>query len=241
MNNNQYHILDGANVFRKYFYLEPLPEHLEKTLKEFSDVPNTIWVFDGLNSPKKRKDIFPEYKAKRKSSTADDLAMFDEMNRYKNEIIPSWGVPQLEFPEWEADDIIYNLVKFLPVASVRTTDKDFWQMCKVNPNLLLPETTPLNVEHEEVILYKTLVGDTSDNISGVKGFGNKAWEKLSQQDKFLIETAIKENAKQCPTLSDLKVEGKMSLQWEQLKIFYKLVSFIEINEVEFEQMILSKL
>lgn len=234
-----YNIQDGANVFRKYFYLEPLPVALENTLKIINSEPNCIWVFDGVDSRKKRRDIFPEYKTNRNKDgySADDLAMFEEMKRYKKEVIPSWGGIVLEFPEWEADDIIYNLVKFLKVSSVRSTDIDFWQMLKANPELQLPETNKPKCNWEDIILYKTLVGDKSDNISGLKGFGDAAWNKLDLNDKDNLNSSLFEKTKEPPIVSNPKLQGSLELSWDQLKIFYQVVSFIEIDEVEFEKMI----
>ena len=237
-----YNIFDGANVYRKYFYLEPLPEHLENTLRGFNAQPNTIWVFDGFNSRKNRVDLFPEYKGKRKPPSPDDLAMFEMMREFKEVTLPSWGAVVLEFPEWEADDIIYNLVKFLKVSQVYSTDIDFWQMLKANPELLLPETNKPKCAIEDIVVYKTLVGDTSDNISGLKGFGQGAWDKLDDFDKEKISFFLQDQSQFPPTnISDSKLQFKLDEHWDTLKIYHKLVSFIELSDVEFKDMILAKL
>lgn len=238
-----YNLIDAENTYRKYFYLESMPEHLENTLRQINSQPNTIWVFDGVNSRAKRKILFPEYKDNRKKSISpDDLAMFKLMDEFEKVVLPSWGAVVLNFAGWEADDIIYNLVKFLNVSSVRSTDIDFWQMLKANAKLQLPDTNDCPCEPKDIILYKTLVGDSSDNIVGCKGFGKAAWSKLDEDDKEKLKNYFLSGAiGAVPELSCQKTQEKILLNLDQLRIFWKVISFIEIEEDDFSAMLRGKL
>lgn len=233
-------ILDGNNVFRKHFYLEATPEQLERTLKQITfDNPNTIWVFDGYNNNAKRRIIFPEYKAgfEDKEISPDDKAMFEMLHEFRTVTLPSWGALVLCFDGWEADDIIYNLVKFIPVKEVISTDKDFWQMLKVNPELQLPDTNDCPCDPSEIILYKTLVGDKSDNISGLKSFGVKAFEKLLDTDKASLTAFLSGESDEPVVVSCPKLQAKLDPKLDELRVFWKVISFIEIDDDTFSEMI----
>jgi len=74
---------------------------------------------------------------------------------------------------WEADDVIATLVRSEPNEQfiIESTDVDFMQL----PNVRIAREKPAPVEPQYMRLYKTLVGDPSDNIGGLKGFGKGAW------------------------------------------------------------------
>lgn len=238
----KFNCIDANNIFLKEFYIHPTPELLEEALKSYNE-ENSIWVFDGKNSRSQRQAFFPEYKirAKDQDTSQDTLDMYREKDRFKDEILPSWGAIVLDFDNWEADDIIYNLVKFLDVVKVRTTDKDFWQMLKFNPNLVLPETNPLETHWKDVVLYKALVGDRSDNIKGLKGFGNTSWKKLDPVQVEILTKAFEEDSDSAPDIGDTRLNIKFADSWEQLKVYYRAVKFIELTETEFSEMVVSRL
>ena len=128
------------------------------------------------------------------------------------------------------------------MSQVYSTDIDFWQMLKANPDLLLPETNKPKCDWQDIVIYKTLVGDTSDNISGLKGFGQGAWDKLDDFDKEKISFFLQDQSQFPPTnISDSKLQFKLDEHWDTLKLYHKLVSFIELSELEFKDMILAKL
>ena len=140
-----------------------------------------VFVSDGVNSRKKRRFLYPEYKAKRKPA---DQSIYDGINLFKELLVNMpQNVLRIEIPEWEADDVIANLVEKtfvgMPV-DVISTDRDLTQLCIHENVKTLKEP---NVEAKWVKLYKMLVGDSSDNLPGVSGFGDGAWAKLSDDFK----------------------------------------------------------
>jgi hypothetical protein len=151
--------------------------------ESLADSDPQIFVFDGFNSRAKRRAIYPEYKAKRKPA---DQSFFDGLNFFKELLVnaPSY-ISHIEIPEYEADDVIANLAVLYSTMnggdnqpiSIISTDKDLTQL------RVLPNVTTLaepKVEPKWVLLYKMFVGDSSDNIKGVAGFGDVSWEKTSR-------------------------------------------------------------
>lgn len=86
-----------------------------------------------------------------------------------------------------------------------------------------------------------MVGDSSDNISGLAGFGQKSWEKLNPIDKDRLVEALLNVCDMSPDLSDEKLQVKVNDNWKSLLLYWKLISFIELSEDEFSSMILTKL
>lgn len=202
-------------------------------------------VFDGINSRKKRKKIYPDYKAKRKpadQSIYDGMKFFKELLKYA-----PVNVRTIEVPEYEADDVIATVT--IKMASkddkldIVSTDRDLTQL-RVSPNIgTLKEPV---VEPKWVKTYKMLVGDSSDNIPGVKGFGEAAWDKLSSYTKdfltvlFYLKYGKGEDSllpKMENYLSELLKEelsegmvDKLLTAYEEgsLKVWYDLISFIPV-------------
>lgn len=195
-----------------------------------------IFVSDGFNSREKRRNLYPEYKAKRKpadQSFFDGLKFFKELLRYA-----PINVLRVEVPEYEADDVIANFALRYHLkhdVHIISTDKDLTQLNVLeNVHTLAKEKT----EPRFVRLYKTFVGDSSDNIPGVRGFGEGAWEKTSLDWKkrmtalFYLEEG---NPKKEDILSLCRKEGmseKLLAKIEEtdLALWYKLVGFFEVDE-----------
>src|SRR5919205_3637271 len=114
-------------------------------------------------------------------------------------IVEAFGYRNLEFPGWEADDVIATLATRADAAGVKTcvvsTDRDAFQLCSENVCLMMtprgvadvnvytPERVELRygVTPEQVPDFIGLKGDTSDNIPGVPGIGDKTAGQLVAQ------------------------------------------------------------
>ncbi|MEN8144152.1 MAG: DNA polymerase I [Gemmatimonadota bacterium] len=153
-------------------------------------------VFDAGDSG--REAIYPDYKATREKMP-DELRA--SLNRCR-EIIEAMRIPVLEVEGWEADDIIGTLSEQASEAGLRTVivsgDKDFYQLIDENTWLLNPGrrgpaavdpewVTPANaaerlgVPPEHVTDFLALLGDSSDNVPGVRGIGQKTAPGLIEQ------------------------------------------------------------
>ncbi len=134
-----------------------------------------------------RDDLFPDYKGTREKMP-DDLR--SQMERIK-QIVDAFNIPRLEMEGYEADDILGSVARQAVAqgygVKIITGDRDLLQLVaeRIIVNLpgkslsdakdYYPEnvTEVFGVRADQVIDYKALVGDTSDNIPGVPGIGEK--------------------------------------------------------------------
>lgn len=140
-----------------------------------------------------RHDMYDQYKATR-PPMPDDLRAQIQPTK---DIIKALGIPLLEVPGVEADDVMGTLGVMATNAGFKTImstgDKDMAQL--VNDDVMLIDTMrntvmdfdgvvkKFGVEPRQIIDYLTLVGDTSDNIPGVNKVGPKTAVKwLAQHD-----------------------------------------------------------
>lgn len=197
-------LVDGSSyIYRAYYALPPLTSPkgqptgaiygftrmISKLLNELN--PDYIAVvFDAPGKTFRHKE-YKEYKAQRKE-TPDDLKV--QIPKIK-EIINLFGIKILEKEGYEADDIIATLAKKgkekgLEVYIV-TPDKDMIQLVEENIYVLNPVNNKLydrekvkekyGIYPEQFTEYLAIVGDTVDNIIGVKGVGPKTAAKLLKE------------------------------------------------------------
>jgi len=158
------------------------------------------WVHDsGLSF---RHERYPAYKATREKLTEELQSDFDRGMDRICEMLDAYRIPIMTLPGYEADDVIGTLVAKSVDAGVNVVvvsgDKDFQQLVKPGVWLLNPgRGGPANVEEhwvgvengderlgvapEFVTDYLALVGDSSDNIPGVRGIGDKTASELVKQ------------------------------------------------------------
>ncbi|MEX0788861.1 MAG: DNA polymerase I [Anaerolineales bacterium] len=146
-----------------------------------------------------RDDLYPEYKATRDKSP-DDLA--PQVQRIR-QVVSAFGIPILEADGFEADDVLGTIARRAADEGVHTIiltgDRDLLQLTDGNTTIRLAgqklsdsvDYGPAEVEArfgippQRFVDYKALVGDTSDNIPGVKGIGEKtALELLRSYDSL---------------------------------------------------------
>lgn len=157
-----------------------------------------IFVSDGIDSRRKRRDIYPEYKAKRKPA---DRSIYDGINLFKNFLIHApVNVLRCELPYVEADDVIASIIKhrdYLGIPKgpidIISTDKDLTQLQNSSEGINTLANLPKNTRPEDVHLYKTLVGDSSDNIPGVPKFGPGAFLNLPEKIKEGLKKSLSQN------------------------------------------------
>src|SRR5687767_13899766 len=158
------------------------------------------WVNDAGSSG--REELLESYKANRVALPDEEQEDFDTGVERVHQILKGYRIPMLELEGFEADDVIASLAKQgaaqdLEVCVV-SGDKDLLQMVRPKVWILNPWHGPpgrttekwygvenaherLGVPAERVIDYLALVGDTADNVPGVKGIGDKGAVELVQQ------------------------------------------------------------
>jgi len=204
-------LLDGmALVYRAHFALISRPIMTSKgvntsalygftqTLLEIirNQQPTHIAVAFDTDAPTQRHAEFAEYKATRQVMPEDLSLALPHVRR----MIEAFRIPMLTCDGYEADDIIGTVVRRAEKAGFKsymvTPDKDFGQLIDENTFLYkpsrmgdavevmgLPEIrTRWGVKHpEQVVDVLALMGDSTDNIPGVPGIGEKTASKLIGQ------------------------------------------------------------
>jgi len=179
----------GENTSAIYGFVNTLMKILEE------EKPEHIAVVFDTPEPTFRHKKFAAYKATREKMPE---ALADQLGRLK-EVVEAFNVPILEAPGYEADDVIGTLAKRAEAKGIETNvvtgDKDFMQlisplvkMCKPGKRgddwEIIDEKgveAKFGVPPEKVTDVLGLIGDKSDNISGVPGVGEKTAIPLIQQ------------------------------------------------------------
>ena len=166
--------------------------------------PTSVYVvFDGVGSSTNRKNLLPEYKSGRNLSRVTNWEVFENLEEEHDakvdqivrliQYLRHLPVKVISMAKVEADDVISFLAQTLDTkyngkSFTVSSDKDFLQL--VNDNIIVYRPmekafyTPDMVEDkfglkpENFILLKTLLGDASDKVAGVKGLGPKKLFKL---------------------------------------------------------------
>jgi DNA polymerase-1 len=155
------------------------------------------WVHDsGLSF---RHERYPAYKATREKLTEELQSDFDRGMERICQVLEASHIPILSLKGYEADDVIGTLARQGVEAGVNVVvvsgDKDFQQLVRPGLWLLNPgRGGPASVEESwvgvengserlgvppaHVVDYLAMVGDSSDNVPGVKGLGDKTAQEL---------------------------------------------------------------
>ena len=207
-------LVDGNNLaYRAYF---ALPEELQTTdgqptnallgftnmlFKLLADYKPRGVAVAWDTRPTHRTEIAETYKEGRRPMP--DLLR--EQFPHLRPIVEAFGYQNLEFEGWEADDVIATLATRADEAGIRTcvvsTDRDAFQLCSENICLMMtprgvadvhvytPERVELRygIRPEQVPDFIGLKGDTSDNIPGIPGIGDKTAGQLIAQYGSLDE------------------------------------------------------
>ncbi|MDN3505482.1 MAG: DNA polymerase I [Rhabdochlamydiaceae bacterium] len=275
---NSLYILDAANFLFRSFYAikgmqnkKGLPTNalfgfirsIEKVIKDFSPSHMAI-VFDGPNNKESRKKIYSEYKSHREKMP-DELAQQMDL---AHKFCDLYGLSKFELSGVEADDTIGSITEWAKNDEhldvyILSTDKDLCQLvngkCKMinvpKGNMIIDseKVEELHgVKPSQIIDLLAIMGDSADNIPGIKGFGPKTATKLltqfgsldgmfenlselanpKQREKILTE---KENAlisyqlatinRQLDIPRDLNAYQLSSQNTEELREFYKEMDF----------------
>jgi len=178
----------GENISAIFGFANSLLKILDDEKPEYIAV-----VFD-TPEPTFRHKAFADYKATRENMPEE---MNDQLPKLK-EMVECFNIPISEFPGYEADDIIGTYAKIAEKEGVLTymvtADKDFMQLVSKKVRMYNPLKRGADIEiidiekvkdrfgvgPEKVVDVLGLMGDTSDNVPGVKGVGEKTAIKLIQ-------------------------------------------------------------
>lgn len=239
-------LIDGNNqFFIKYAKATSYADLVRRCQELNWGFDQVYWVFDGYDSRKPRRDIYPEYKnTASRAKNKLDTTKYDMLNDFKKVDLPNLGgVVIIEMPQIEADDVIRKLAMTLADGKnqieIASNDVDLLNLSDL-PLVTQPQAKlPANVgSGKELDLYKTLVGDSSDNIKGLAGFGDAAWAKLTQEQRASIQYQLEINTERFMKMDcfdfnvkhEAKLAEKIYQQWDTVKMFSRVVNYIEIKD-----------
>ena len=198
------YLIDGSSyIYRAYFAIRHLSNSkgfatnavfgfinmLLKVVREHA--PDHLAVIFDAKGPTFRKEIYPEYKANRSAMPEDLVPQIP----YIKEVVRAFNMPAIEKAGYEADDIIATLAKKFAAEGLEITvvtgDKDLMQIVSERIRLLDTMKDKISGLEEvaerfggapdKVIEVQALAGDSSDNIPGVPGIGEKTAVKLIRE------------------------------------------------------------
>jgi len=239
-------LLDLQNfAFRcRMSFGKPLPEGVKsnftfqflRNLRALVDnIKPTSLILVKEGSPEHRYEIYPEYKGQRKvkkddpeaeKKWADIMALKEQVDDALKFVTKNLEATVLKHPKCEADDLIANIARALAKDGkecvIASSDKDFTQLLRESDRIRLysfnTKEFVAKPDHD-VLVYKAIVGDKSDNIPGIPGYGPKKAMKLV--------AAIADGS--------FDVEHLPQEHYEVYQRNLKLVKFYELNQDEWRR------
>ena len=262
-------IIDGLNTFIRVFSAVPalnddgqhiggVTGFLRSVAANIRQLKPTrcVIVFDGKGGSKRRKSIYPEYKANRANKTAfnryqEFATLEDEQDSMKRQFghliqyLNCLPITTLSIDNVEADDIMAYIANEIYTddknrVTICSTDRDFLQLVNNRISVWSPIKkkmyTPSVMQEEfgfsskNYLLYRSFIGDKSDNIPGLKGVGPKSLIKyfpMFTEDRELSVQEIVEYANNVD--KKYKVHELVSNNKELLDLNYRLMQLKEVD------------
>lgn len=205
---NKLLILDGNSVLHRAYYALPdwrnrsgeatagVYGFLSMLLKAIEELkPTHLAVVFDCPEPTFRHTMYVGYQTNREKDRQISEDIWGQVEKLKK-VFEKMNVPIFSLPGFEADDLAATIArKCKDDVIVITGDKDYMQLVNDKIKLYMPQKglsdgilidrdkvrEKLGVWPEQVIDYKALVGDTSDNYPGVTGIGPKTAVKLLEE------------------------------------------------------------
>lgn len=214
-------IYDANNYVRRVLETDATglaPRTILSTVNNSQDI--VLFVWDGLGGNKKRREIYPAYKQGRAPIKKDIFAgfeMVEETLRFSPAI-------QIKVPGFEADDVIAELTRHYAregdQIAIYSTDLDYLQLSGQFPDRVFCGCKP-KVPADLVRYYKICVGDPSDNIPGIKGFGQKTWDEIDKPAlKAWVDKIIKDGV-----VDDIGLPPRIKPSVDDIRLYNRIVAF----------------
>lgn len=262
------YILDAVNyLFRSYYAIGPMLNDkgqstsalfgfirsVQKLIRDFHPT-HFVCVFDGPDNKKSRRAVYADYKMHRKGAPEDLFPQFELAYDY----CEMAGIPVLCVEGVEADDTMATVALWAEKKGAKaflcSSDKDLMQL--VNDNILQLQLHKDNliidaakvkelfgVRPDQMLDLLSIMGDASDNIPGLEGFGPKTAASLLQEfgtlDNILAHPERVKGEKKQEILRTQKSEALMSRELATLHTRVEIpqdVEFYQIKEMDKEKL-----
>ncbi|KUP06646.1 DNA polymerase I [Bacillus coahuilensis m2-6] len=247
-------LIDGNSIAYRAFFALPLLNNdkgihtnaiygfttmLMKIMEE--EKPTHVLVAFDAGKTTFRHETFTEYKGGRQKTPPE----LSEQFPFIRELLKAYGISHYELPNYEADDIIGTLSKKAEQdgfsVKVISGDKDLTQLASEHTTVMITkkgitdmeEYTPEHIREKweidvsQIIDMKGLMGDSSDNIPGVPGVGEKTAIKLLKQF-----SSIEQLLESIDEVSGKKLKEKLEENKEQAVMSKKLATIMTDAPVE---------
>lgn len=226
-------LIDGHHLMYRAYYAIPSSMHTKKgeqtnavfgvasmllTLLKVEEPSQLLFCFDAGEETFRHKEN-ATYKEGR-AETPDEFYL--QIPRIL-QMVDMFGFRQVSAPKYEADDFLCTYAKAGEEAGMRVTivtgDRDAFQLAKEKTRVAIPHKGYQGVEYlgpeqilakygvrpDQIVSYKGLTGDASDNLPGVHGIGPKGAAKLLQE--FDTLKGVYENLEKIPSGVRAKLEA----------------------------------
>ncbi len=253
------YLIDGSSyIYRAYYAIRQLSNSkglATNAVYGFTNMllrvvrderPDHLAVIFDAKGPSFRKEIYPEYKANR-AAMPEDLRPQIPLIK---ELVQAFNMPALELAGYEADDIIATLARRFAAEGMEVTvvtgDKDLMQI--VSERIRLLDTMKDQVvglaevaerfggPPDKVVEVQALAGDSSDNVPGVPGIGEKTARQLIQ-DFGTVENLLAH----IDQVSGKKRQENLRQFGDQARLSKQLVTLVDDLDmaIDYDQLALS--
>lgn len=226
------------------------------------DPTRIICVFDGQASSAGRKTINPDYKATRNIKRITNWELFDDKDdEYASmtmqmhrlvEYLQCLPLTLISIDKVEADDTISYLAQKFGANGKKVTivssDKDFLQIVDDNIEVYSPIKKKtyhkkdieeeMGLLPENYLIMKALLGDNSDNLSGVKSLGPKTllkeFPQLISDPSFELQDVYNICEQKLQEKKPKKIFASIVYDWEKVKINYELMNLLQPRLGDYE-------
>ncbi len=229
-------LIDGSSVFYRAFYALPMLSAPDGTLTGavfgFANItlkliaelrPAAAAIALDVGKHTFRNELFDEYKGNRSQMPAELSQQFPLLDQFAQAV----GINTIGVAGFEADDIIGTLAEQASARNfevfIVTGDRDALQLIGPTVKVILSKNVGSNQTYDaekfaadygfapdKLVDYKGLRGDSSDNIPGVKGIGDKTATKLIRQFGSLENIYDRINAVDSKSIRQKLIDGEDS-------------------------------
>ena len=224
-----------------------------------------ILCWDGAGGSQNRRQIDPQYKQGRKPAQPrlNTNYEFEQENVRENKIkqrlrlaqyLDDLPITEITIPNVEADDIIAYLCDFYKDEQkvIVSSDQDFYQLLDEKTIMFKPVVKDFYTEKKLVAehslypcnmaLVKAIIGDTSDNVAGIRGIGIKNVKKyfpfLTENKQFTLEDVLQFSAQEVETKKGAKYKkfldnsDKLHNNFKIMQLKKSIISFSSIHTIQ---------
>lgn len=224
--------------------------NMVRSLLDRFEPDRCIMALDGGLDPE-RKALYPEYKRKKKELTPiekEERRIFREQLRTLQDLLHNFGLEFYQCDNCEADDVIFSLIDYYhyykspPLDTkyiIVSTDKDFYQLYSywddveiynpVKKEIITREyiEKQFGISVEWYLEFKAMIGDSSDNLPGVKGLGPK-------KASWLVNNIIIGDL-----ISDIITESEqktIAMLSDNIEIYNKMRKLMKLKHIGIEKL-----